>query len=201
MKPKTDTWTIVATGAWNTRVFAPEWVGKHLLPGPLVVEVGLTAPVRLKFVSGDMIVVPADDRLIVGVQAATVQAMIQAEGVMFKALELLPHTPTTGLGVNFGFEEANPDASLISLFTFPDQDKLSKFGCTISSQDLRRKLEIEGTILNSTLSLSEGKVSIHLNFHQEGPFTVARQSAETCFNLAQKFLSSVYNEHIEEVES
>lgn len=204
MKAKPETWTVVLAGGWNVRVFSPDWVGRHLIAEkPLNLEVPLAAPIQhLKFTGGGLVLIPADDRLIVGVQEATLQAMRKAEDVAKKAAAMLPHTPTAAVGVNLGFEDENPSARLTEVFRVSDLSALSSFGCEVSQTTIVRRLLVEGAVVNLTHTFVDGKVQVHFNFHHDATSadqiaTVLTARTEACFAIATRLLSEVYDSTIE----
>jgi hypothetical protein len=205
MKPKPETWTVVVAGAWNTRLFSPEWVGKHLLADqPMSIEVPFAGPVsHLKLTAGGVVLIPTEDRLVVGVQEATLAAMQKAEDVARKAVVLLAHTPTAAVGINFGFEDQSPSAGLTEIFRMSDAKRLSGFGCAVKQTSISRRIEIDGRALNITHALVDTGVQIHVNFHFDAAtadvaVNVLQGQAESCLLLARKFLSSVYDVKIKE---
>jgi hypothetical protein len=206
MKPKLDTWTIVIVGAWNVHVFSPEWVGKQLLDGkPMTIEVPVgPSGVKVRYSAEGLNLVPSGDRLIVGVQKADEHLIERAETAARNVLRLLPHTPVTAFGVNFGFHHAEPSDQLLGLFKLNDLDALSAFGCTIKRSNVVRSLEIAGAVVNGTHSLdSDGHAETDLNFHHDVPSADFAEKqlegrARKCLDLARKLLTSVYNCNLEE---
>lgn len=201
MVPKLDTWTIVIIGGWNPKIFRPDWVGKELFDRKTIaVEVSLapgTSIVRFSSPEDGLLLIPSEDRLIVGIRKGDDEVVAKAEGLARKALELLPHTPVGAVGVNFGFVEPNPAPALTSLFSFADLDGLSKTGCEVKRSSITRNLVLQGTTLNVTHTLVEGQVEIHLNFHRDS--ATATQAVEhltekavAFLQLGTKFLKDVY---------
>ncbi len=201
MVPKLDTWTIVVVGGWNPKIFRPDWVGKQLFDRKtIVVEVPLApgmSVVRFNSQEDGVLLIPSDDRLVVGIRKADEDVVARAEGLARKALELLPHTPVGAVGVNFGFVETNPTAALTSLFTFSDLDGLSRAYGEVKKSSITRSLILDGTTLNVTHSLIEGQVEIHLNFHRESATSIdaveaLTGKAATFLRMGTKFLKDVY---------
>ena len=202
MKAKPETWTIVVAGGWNVRVFSPDWVGRNLTDHrPLNIEVPLGPPVNMiRFIVGGLTVIPAEDRLIVGVQDPTIEMLEKAEAVALKAVTLLPHTPIGAVGINFGFEETSPSGKLLALFRMADMGDLSSFGCDIKQTTVARSLVVQNATLNVThaSSAADGRVETHLNFHHEAPSAGAAMEllkgrARQCFELGKNFLTQVYD--------
>jgi|GEM_PF-5499116 len=71
MKPISDQFTVVLAGAWNRAIFAPEWVSKHLFEGAEIdfeVGMGVGRIVATRLIAKDIILVPAQVRLMVAVR-------------------------------------------------------------------------------------------------------------------------------------
>lgn len=208
MKPKLENWTIVLAGAWNVRVFSPEWVGRRLLDGrPMSIEVPIgPAPLHFRYTADGLNLLPSSDRLIIGVHKADLVSLQKAEATAKKALELLPHTPISALGINLGFDDQEPNEHLRALFRMPDLDPLSGFGCKVKRTAIERSLEVEGTILNVTHLLdAEGRAEVLFNFHHDATTAeiagnLLDDRAEKCLKLARDFMSKVYECSLEDVD-
>jgi len=205
MRPKTDHWTIVVAGGWNVRVFSPEWVGRNLIPEkPLNVEVPLVSPVQqLRFIAGGVVLIPGEDRLIVGVQEPSIANMAKAEAIALRAVELLSHTPMGAVGVNFGFETLTPTDQLTRLFRVADISALSGFGATVLQTKVVRRLAVDGETLNITHTLADGAIEVHMNFHRDASSAEEVSSAlsgcsERSLGIATRLLSDVYGVAVEQ---
>lgn len=192
--------------AWNVHVFSPEWVGKQLFDGkPMTIEVPLgPSGVRVRYSAEGLNLITSGDLLIVGVQKADDHSVDRAEAAARHVLQLLPHTPVTAFGLNFGFYHAEPSDQLLGLFKLNDLDALSEFGCTIKRSNVVRSLEIAGATVNVTHLLdSDGHAESDLNFHHNVPSAAAAEKqlegrARKCLDLARTLLASVYNCTLEE---
>ncbi|MGB7911392.1 MAG: hypothetical protein WCF59_04125 [Desulfobaccales bacterium] len=169
MIPKIDRWTIVIPGAWNVRIFSPEWMGKYLFENNEQIKVELnieSAIFKIRFSTDNLVLMPANDRFIIGVKNITDETLQMAEKVARKLLDTLSHTPFRAFGVNFGFIEQNPPPGLISLFELNDLLKISGFGAIVKSTEITRKLIINDEIINIKQTLNEqSNIEIRLNFH------------------------------------
>ncbi len=208
MKPKLDAWTIVVAGAWNVRVFSPEWVGKKLFDGKsMTIEVPVGPSIAtVRYTVEGISLLPVEDRLIMGILGPDLPSCQRAEGATRRVLGLLPHTPVTALGVNFGFEDPEPGDPIRSLFMLNDLDPLSNFGCKIKRSSIVRTLETDEGSVNVTHALDgDGRADIHFNFHHD---VVSADEAERLLEgrtvralmLAQKFMTKVYDCTLEEID-
>ena len=77
--------------------------------GQLNVEVNMgSGPTSRRYIHDGLVLIPRDDRLIVGVQTASLAFLQRAEEVGSRILQLLPHTPMTACGVNASYESQTP---------------------------------------------------------------------------------------------
>lgn len=204
MTPLAETWTTVLVGAWNVRLFMPDWVSKKLFDGKeITLEIPFPTPSGLLKVTADGIsIIVNEERLIVSPEEQTGQAMARAEAVTRRILRVLEHTPVRGVGINFGFEEAAPSDHLTRLFEVADHNDLSDLGCVMSQTTVVRRLTFEGTRINLTHSLLEdGKVQVHFNFHDDAKEASAVAAklegwSGKCLEIARKFLADVYRSNI-----
>jgi hypothetical protein len=175
MRASADTWTVVVAGQWNRHIFTPQWVGKHLFESPTVQIETQIAPVAggsIRYLTDDVVLLPQADRLIVGVRRIDDDALRRVEQIACKALALLPYTPVTALGMNFGFTSPSIPDSLQPVFHLADQGSLSDLNVTVRRTEVKRTLVVEDRddeVVNLTLSIDhdQGRFSIHVNFHSQ----------------------------------
>lgn len=158
-------------------IFTPEWITQKLTT---VKEVAIEVPVgqpglqpRLAFEGVTLKVDPR--RLVVGVDAPQDDRLVTMERVAVAALTELPHTPITGVGVNFQFLEEEPEGLLLKAFEAPDLNPLADERFEVKSSQIRRELHRDGLVTNLALNLTnEGKVLIDFNFHHGGNLETAK---------------------------
>lgn len=193
-------------GAWNVRLFSPDWVGRNLLVGhQLSIEVPLNAPgqhMRFTTTSG-VILIASDDRVVFGMQDATSEGMRRAETLAMSLLSILPHTPLRAVGFNFGFDDPAPRDEVTALFRTSDLGKLSNFNCVVERTSIARRLAVEEQLVNVTHTLADGSISVDLNFHHDTTSVADAQAfladrSEKCLSLAARLMSSVYGATLEE---
>jgi len=203
MKSEKEKWTIVIIGLWDPRIFSPGWVGKELFDGK---EVGLEVPIvptfPYRFNAESLVLIPQNDRVIIGIKDIKEDNLNKAESLAKKILDSFPQLPISSFGINFGFVENAPEG-LVPLFNLSDIQKLSDNNYKIGSTEIKRKLKFEQVDLNMTHSFDEGIVRMHLNFHHNSNST---KSASDLLNnlvikyrdLAQDLLRKVYGLTLEE---
>lgn len=201
MVPNLSEWTVVMVGQWNPAIFSPDWVAHNLLHienveaqlavGPLVTNV--------RYQTETLLVIPQQDRLIVGGRNAEEATLLEMERCSKAALELLGHTPIRALGINFGFIESDPPTEMLRTFDLADAGALSDAGYQVRATDITRSIDIGSTILKLKMSFSnEGTVRFHFNFTSQ--VATSQQAAELLQgrvldyrNKALDILSAVFN--------
>jgi len=171
MKARPAEWTVVLVGQWNPAVFNPEWIARHLNNGqPVTTEIATGAGgaglAGWRLLVGDLVIVPGLDRVTLGVRAATDDALKAMEAAAATILELLPHTPLVALGVNFGFEEAEPTEELLRMFRGDDLVRLAA-RYEVVRHEIRRAIKTESEVINLRVALGDGAVTLAVNFHRD----------------------------------
>ena len=200
MQPIFDQWTVVLVGSWNVRIFSPLWVGQHLFDSKEVeMEVGIGAGAHpMRYRKSAALIIPRDDRIIFGTTSYRDEALSLLESLSSTTLDLLPHTPISAVGINFGFVEEDPEPDLLKLFDVPDSARLASWATDIHRKELTRQLETKEGIMNLKQVLHDGKVEFHLNFHEDvdSP-SKAKESLEGKIlrrrDFAIEFLKEVYD--------
>lgn len=170
MQPDLDRWTVVLAGQWNRALLSSQWLAQNVTHTPEIqVQVIISnGEAILKYATALYEIVPTDNSLVVAALADTNEAAGATILAARRIVELLPHTPLRGVGVNYGFTETEPPAALLDLFNDADVASLSQHGEVIA-RDIARCVQMEsGVLLNLRLTLSpEGHVLFHFNFHRE----------------------------------
>ena len=211
-----DRWTIVANGDWNKRLFTPEWVGTHLFPDQqhqmgVILSPGETA---YRHETDSLIVVPSNDKLVIGIKHFTEDILRQACVTMKTALTLLSHTPIRGMGINICYDENNVEEPLCSLLNSSDDSSFYDRDHPIIKRELVRGIKLDDCMLNYGLSYSNLKMTFFFNYHFDvhSPNTAAELLDAEIFNTRRldtlEHLKSAYginidtqSEHINNEES
>jgi hypothetical protein len=198
MKPDIEKWTIVIVGQWDTRFFTPGWVGKELFDNKEInIEVPLNFMLPVRFNLEGLVLIPQNDRVIIGIKDSKDEILIKAENLSRKILDSLYYIPVNSLGVNFGFIEEDP-SDLVKLFNLYDTGDLSENSYQVKSTEIKRALQHEVGILNMTHIFSEGVLKMHFNFNYG--IDSAKSASDLldgrvikCRNFTKDLLSTVYN--------
>ncbi len=198
------TCNLVVAGTWNVAIFSPQWSGKRFreLDGTETIQVEYATDhggTRVRYSSEDLILTPLPDRLVVGFKELEDHILTKAEKLVLRILDDLPHTPVSGLGINFSFTEEDPGDELVEIFRSGDREKLAEMRYPILSTGLSHTLKCEPGVLNISLSFDQdqGNVSARLNFHhelssaQEAP-RIFGERALRCQSIAYDILETGY---------
>ncbi len=163
--------TIIVIGAWNPRIFSPGWVGQHLVQGEAEIGVGImigspTMPLRLTF--GGVHVTVNINRLLVEPQELDDPSLERMQNCASAVVQLLSHTPMTAVGINFRFDEDEPQQGLLRTFEASDSAGLADFGAEVVQRGVRRQINHDGVTINLSLELRpNGHVVFDFNFHRD----------------------------------
>ena len=154
MKPFLSDWTIVIAGLWNVRIFTPEWIAQHLLKNPqskIEIEIPVKSGFPLRFRSEHLTLIPQPSRIVIGMDSIQDNVLNEAETLGKKIMGLLPHTPMSAFGINFGFSQEDPQ--IADLFNTNDIEKLSSNGIERHGTEIIHKLKQDVGELNLKLSM------------------------------------------------
>jgi hypothetical protein len=178
MTPKQETWSIVLVGHWNRMIFTPKWVGQTLFKqDEVTTKVPLTPELPVFYIRDDLMVGVSFDRVFVKPIEMKRDAMAAVEQMAYAILTELPHTPISGVGVNFGFTEPAPPESLTSMFTLADRIDVDHLNWEVEALLIKRRMRLEGQLLNLSLVQDEQGTSIEGNFHTDVENTEQAKSA------------------------
>lgn len=170
LKPEAAGWAVVLVGHWNTSIFSPKWIAGRLTSSQDVqVEVpvgGVGLAPRLHF---DAIYLYLNPQILTIAPARPeVEILEQVERVAVRLLKDLPHTPVTGVGINFQFRDSDPTESILKGFNFTDAVALSRAGFTSKSTTLTRRLEGNGRTVNFTIANDDADHVVYdFNYHAD----------------------------------
>lgn len=168
MTPKAESWSVVLVGHWNRMIFTPQWVGERLFDQKEVTtRVPLTPELPVFYLRDDVALGVAFDRLFLKPCQLSRESMEAVENMACSILDKLPHTPLSGVGVNYGFEESNAPDSLNRLFTLEDRVEIDAMGWEAPVISIKRTLSKEGQMLNLSFVHRADTTSIEGNFHTD----------------------------------
>lgn len=163
-------WSVVVVGKWNRAILTPAGIGKHLFrvspdtPLDVLLPVDVIAPPLVKF--DGITVVAGDDRLVVQPDAPSYSRLDRARQIACNALDFLPKTPVTAVGLNVRFTTDTPSNQLLEICTNSLDSALSDASYNIDKRSYMWSLPWDDVTINLTILLdSNGACAIQLNFH------------------------------------
>jgi hypothetical protein len=168
MKAIRDAWNVVLAGNWNLAIFSPNWLSKNLFGSEsITIEFPLVPGLPPRFTVEGIVILSSTDRVMLAPKMLTDEAIKRTEDMACKLLNLLPHTPISALGVNFGFLEKEPSDELLQHFVDRDEALLADAGFEILIRTFSRKLVYQGQHINLSTIVEPKEVKFDLNFHTD----------------------------------
>jgi len=170
MKSREGSWTLVIVGKWNKHILNPGWVGKNIFEEEKVkVEFPVNSPdLPPRYTTKDNIIfLPGNHRINFIAQTPYNDKELNKICSMSRNLvKILKHTPITGLGINFGFEEHHDHFELLELFSIKDNDKfVDVLDATPEQIEVKRQFNFPDYLLNLSLNYFGETVSFDFNYH------------------------------------
>ena len=109
----------------------------------------------------------SDSRVVFNMRKFSDECVKIAENMACNVLKELFHTPISGVGVNFGFMEDDPEEGVLQLFKYPDDKSIGSSMWQVENKKLSRKLKKDNTILNLTFLKGDGVLEINASFHAD----------------------------------
>lgn len=179
--------SLVVAAAWNPAILTPAWVLEYGLQRP-----GSNEPVQIavphntsglyefpRYTLPEFSYIVRPDSLIIN-PASTSEAIARAEDAAAAMLGSLPHTPVTGLGHNFEFQDDETDPENLEVFTLANQDLADEApeGWTNISTLIASSFRYANgqTIANVQRQFDGDNVVIKFNFHH--PITSVQEALE-----------------------
>lgn len=180
-------------------IFSPDWVGKKILKVNEVETLVPLAPNAPRIYRNENIAISiSDSRVVFDMRKFSDECVKIAENMACSVLHELFHTPISGVGVNFGFREDEPEEEVLRLFEYPDDKGISMSDWRVEHKKLSRKLQKNTTILNLTFLKGDSVLEINANFHadvksaKEAVSVIENKTLEMKANLLD-LLNSVYS--------
>ena len=200
MEPVAERHNVVVLGAWNRRLFTPQWIAQEFASGgEVMLELAVNnpaIPVRLSY-DGLRLQV-ASDRIIVSGGQSDDGTLGRVQEFAAGILDRLSHTPVSAAGINFEWRDSDPGESIVNLFDLPDGLRLADAGVGVKTTTINRVTDWEDRTLNIELNLgTDGAFQIGLNFHQSVQ-SASDARAYICQGMvelrerAEQLLSSTY---------
>lgn len=176
MKLDVSSTALVIVGGWNIHIFTVEWVKRFLLPGEnedLKIEYAQSSPaIETQFISPrisstDVRIILVGKRLFIEPVKDDDRILDHVQEVALQLADFLPHTPVIGYGVNFAFTEEDYTTELIESIRPNDSVDVQAFGVSITDEEYKRSLLLDGNVLNLTINIRPDSISLRFNFHSD----------------------------------
>lgn len=177
MNVSLDGWSINIRGAWNPRIFTPEWLIRHIFaegqepdPGTQIkVEFPLQSGQPYRYSMAGIRIIPSLSRVVLAPLDHADATLMTLERAAIALLNTLSHTPISAFGLNFRFVEEHPEDDVLELFrTQADVGRYATTGKAVEEQSLTRRMDVDRSRLAVTVAWGgdEGVVA-DFNFHRD----------------------------------
>ena len=164
-------WNVVVIGHWNRAILSPAGIAKRLFglpegtPIEVMVPLEVVAPYHVRH--KNITVIPSSDRLVVSPVQCTFENLVEAIGIIRKALEDLPRTPVFAVGINVRYISTTEVDVLQQSTASAWDDKLSDKRLIIASRSIMRSVHWRDGTINITIKVRSGRrllASLQLRF-------------------------------------
>jgi hypothetical protein len=201
-------WNIVVVGRWNRGILTPAGIGQRLFglpPGtPINVEISLDYLYPCRVRHDGLAVSVEETRLVIEPDSCTFPEMQHALEIATKAIQNLPETPLSAVGVNFRYKISDPPTIFLQQLQPDLDDAYSDCGYEILQRTIRRQLKFSTGHLNVDVAEGNDNVwTMTLNFEKK---TEKRDEINTWLSTSsaffeeevKKIITTVFKLEIEE---
>ena len=205
MKPVFGTWTTVVVGRWNVSIFSPDWLGKNLFDNKeLLVDFPMEPGLPLRITGDNVLLIPYSDRVVFGAKEGTDAYLRHMEALAIKLLDILPHTPISAVGVNFGYEVQPVPQQMRDMFKNARAQEFVTHELQVLSKSLKWGCKHDDQNVNMEFDLTDEKLLVKFNFHsdsQSADKAVAAIKDKVVVQRAftERILADVYDLRLEDV--
>lgn len=203
MKILLSEWSHVIVGSWNLAILNPQWVGTELFGGEQIdveMEIGAARP-SIRYIIGDVTVIPSPERVAFMSRNATDSAVASAENAARKLLQALPVTPIRAIGVNFGFVVDDVEPSAAALFGADDRAHWEAAGHPVESVSISRVIPFGERQLRLSLAYDDNQIIVKMNYHRECDAVIAgslfKAKSVDLLRMSLDLLDDVYGFQLE----
>lgn len=199
---------LVIIGGWNKHIFTADWLKRYLFPeehdGLLVNSRADLRPrpdikvTSFQISSKNVSISWLGNRLYLTPVQNEVKDAARIEEVAMQLADYLPHTPVSGFNVNFGYTDDDFDENLSDSLRPSDTAEIIAAGATLEDEHYRRRLKINGRILDLSIGISGTELILHFSFHFDIPDLANFKSKITDYPIqslkqeAVDFISKIY---------
>lgn len=191
---------VIILGGWNLNIFTPKWIANKLLKEEKVqIEFAINKSAPTRFTGSGIRVIPMFDRLMIMPVNNEDATLEKIKEVVIELMTLLPHTPVSAFGINFGFIEPEPEPELLKYFNLDDNEGYLQDFEEIKQIEIKRSLIKDGLHVNISLAKVDSQVNIDFNYHFDTVKTelileeLEKHSLPTLKSEATSLLNTIYN--------
>lgn len=192
--------TLVIAGAFNPAILSPAWIAKNVLgldeDHPVQVElftsVGSPAhPLPVRYSFAGITYSASAQRLAFGFEGLDANGAVKVIRTVRKIFELLPHTPVTAVGFNFGFSDTQLSAKLATLLSSEVSllDGLDDQGASIVMQSWGNGIRIGDELVSVACKFDSAELTVDINAHRDVNDAAALVAALTADDVFASHLS------------
>ncbi|MDT4289563.1 hypothetical protein RO575_08330 [Methylomonas sp. MO1] len=169
MRPVKGSYNIVIVGAWNPSIFNPQWINKNLLTEGEEATIAFplndtSLPVQISI--PNIKLYPSAQRLEIKPDNENSSGLEFAIDIGKKIATLLEHTPVSGIGFNFSFEDTDDIDTISSKFDLLDSTAIDANTYKLKQTIVQRIYELDSRqILNLSISYNMNSIRADFNFH------------------------------------
>jgi hypothetical protein len=173
MEPVEEKTNIMIAGSFNPAILSPQWIGKYILDPPItgdfpvMVLAPINAPVpATRFKAPGLDYSPSFQGVTFFLEDADSAARQRVCDMAARILKLLPHTPVTGVGFNFGFRDANPAVEQLRLLSIsPSFTEALGDGAEVVGRNWLNLASWGNALVTLQTGIRGSEFSVDLNFH------------------------------------
>lgn len=207
--------SLVVAGSWNAVIFTPAWVREYGLSRPKDEPFKVQAQVPAvpgptfqapRYTLDEFSYLVRPDILMLQPKGTEKEELEIVENTVSCILKELLHTPVSGIGHNFTFQDAKPDPDLLKVFTVASQDLTDQApdGCSASGYAITSTFtrNVGNMQINITREFDGSSLWVRFNFHY--PVSSASQAVEVLsgahlesrmaasLSIAKTWIESIY---------
>lgn len=163
-------WNVIVVGAWNVSILTPGGISKRIFnipeDTPVEVEISIDRPGPFRVRYESVVVTPSPQNLDFSIDECEVGLLQKASQMAVRAINSLPETPFSAVGVNFRFKLNSDSDRLNKLLESLLDDCLGDGGNVVVGSLCRRSLKFDTGVVNVEIARQDnGEANAVFNFH------------------------------------
>ncbi len=168
MKALKEFWNIRINGLWNVGIFSVDWLKQYVFKAEeIMLEVGITAHLPQRFTADNVTLMPVSGNLMLIPADFDDATLIRVEEIAYQLLDILPHTPVSAVGFNFGYEI--DESSITDMLPLLLKDQFSAQDLIVSSRTFSWSFDRTDHDLNLAFTIKNNAPRVTFNYHKSVP--------------------------------